>query len=71
LVQIRSQRLRSLHQDEDAPYADIDLIKEEVVAARRLFNDQGWPAIDVTRRSIEETAAAILQLLTKRQADRG
>jgi regulator of PEP synthase PpsR (kinase-PPPase family) len=71
LVQVRSQRLRSLQQDEDADYADIDLIKAEVVAARRLFNDQGWPAIDVTRRSIEETAAAILQLLTKRQADRG
>lgn len=71
LVQVRSQRLRSLQQDEDADYADIDLIKAEVVAARRLFNDQGWPSIDVTRRSIEETAAAILQLLTKRQADRG
>jgi [pyruvate, water dikinase]-phosphate phosphotransferase / [pyruvate, water dikinase] kinase len=71
LVQVRSQRLRSLQQDEDADYADIDLIKAEVVAARRLFNDQGWPSIDVTRRSIEETAAAILQLLTKQQADRG
>jgi regulator of PEP synthase PpsR (kinase-PPPase family) len=71
LVQIRSNRLRSLQQDEESDYADIDLIKAEVVAARRLFNDQQWPTIDVTRRSIEETAAAILQLLTKRQADRG
>ena len=41
--------------------------KDEVVKARRLFGERGWPVIDVTRRSIEETAAAILQLYTQRR----
>ena len=42
-------------------YADLERITEEVRNARRLFNNNGWPVIDVTRRSVEETAAAILQ----------
>jgi regulator of PEP synthase PpsR (kinase-PPPase family) len=46
-------------------YADIDQITDEVRNARRLFASNGWPVIDVTRRSVEETAAAILQYYTK------
>ena len=46
-------------------YADIDQITDEVRNARRLFASNGWPVIDVTRRSVEETAAAILQDYTK------
>ena len=42
-------------------YADIEKITEEVRNARRLFRNNGWPVIDVTRRSVEETAAGILQ----------
>ena len=42
-------------------YADIEQITEEVRNARRLFKTNGWPVIDVTRRSVEETAAGILQ----------
>ena len=42
-----------------------------MTAARRLFGEQGWPAIDVTRRSIEETATAIYQLYRNRMAERG
>jgi len=38
-------------------------VREEVATARRLCNDHGWPVIDVTRRSIEETAATIIQML--------
>ena len=45
---------------------DIDAIKEEVLNARRLFDAKGWPKIDVTRRSIEETAAAVISLHTRR-----
>jgi regulator of PEP synthase PpsR (kinase-PPPase family) len=41
-------------------------VQTEVTAARRLCHDHKWPMIDVTRRSIEETAAAILKLLAKR-----
>ena len=42
-------------------YADIEQITEEMRNARRLFSNNGWPVIDVTRRSVEETAAGILQ----------
>lgn len=62
LVQIRRNRLLSLHQTQETDYIDPELVKEEVAQARRLFNKRGWPIIDVSRRSIEETAAAILTL---------
>jgi regulator of PEP synthase PpsR (kinase-PPPase family) len=53
-------------QDKDnEDYADIGQITDEVRNARRLFASNGWPVIDVTRRSVEETAAAILQYYTK------
>ena len=43
-------------------YADFEQVREETLAARRVFAEHGWPVIDVTRRSVEETASAILQL---------
>jgi regulator of PEP synthase PpsR (kinase-PPPase family) len=61
LVQVRRNRVRMLNQAE-TEYTDLETVKEEVAAARRLYTRQGWPVIDVTRRSIEETAAAIMQL---------
>ncbi len=60
LAQIRTNRLRSINEDEDGDYTDIDLIKDEVKQCRRYCNGRGWQTIDVTRRSIEETAASIL-----------
>jgi regulator of PEP synthase PpsR (kinase-PPPase family) len=71
LSQVRAQRLRALNQAEDSPYADIEQVKAELIAARRLFAEQSWPVIDVTRRSVEETAAVILELMTRRQANAG
>lgn len=65
LVEIRRNRLRMLHQDVETDYVDLERVTEEVLAARRLFAKQGWPVIDVTRRSIEEVAAAILQQLSR------
>jgi [pyruvate, water dikinase]-phosphate phosphotransferase / [pyruvate, water dikinase] kinase len=62
LLQVRRNRLRQMEHDADTSYTDIDDIRTEVMAARRFITDQGWPVIDVTRRSIEETAAAVLQL---------
>jgi regulator of PEP synthase PpsR (kinase-PPPase family) len=62
LVQIRRNRLLALRQDEETEYIDADAVRDEVKAARRLFSAREWPVIDVTRRSIEETAAAILNL---------
>ncbi|MCG2842570.1 kinase/pyrophosphorylase [Sandaracinobacter sp. RS1-74] len=49
-----------------ANYTDPETIAREVAAARRLFADRGWPAIDVTRRSIEETAAELVNMLSMR-----
>ena len=60
LVHIRTNRLRSIKENEETDYTNIDLIKEEVVACKKLCAKNKWPVIDVTRRSIEETAAAIL-----------
>lgn len=62
IVQIRQNRLLSLNADDDTSYVDKDAVAEEIAASRRLFARHGWPVIDVTRRSIEETAAAILDL---------
>ena len=66
LVEIRRSRLRSLGRGEDTDYVDPDAVTSEVKEARRLFSRAGWPVIDVSRRSIEETAAAILQLHARR-----
>lgn len=68
LVQIRRNRLQLLAHHQDTDYTDIESVKREVQAARRLFAERGWPVIDVTRRSIEETATAILQLLAQRRS---
>jgi regulator of PEP synthase PpsR (kinase-PPPase family) len=67
LVQLRRNRLTMLAQDSETEYTDLETVKDEVVKARRLFGERGWPVIDVTRRSIEETAAAILQLYMQRR----
>ena len=67
LVEVRRSRLHFL--DKDVPgYADPDHVRDEVNNARRLFADRNWPVIDMTRRSIEEAAAAILQLYSQRQS---
>jgi regulator of PEP synthase PpsR (kinase-PPPase family) len=65
LVQVRRNRLRLLSQDEETDYVDPDMVRREVIQARRLCGEHHWPIIDVTRRSIEETAATILQLLSQ------
>ncbi len=66
LIQVRRNRLSMLHHEERTDYTDIEAVRAEVATARRLFAERHWPVIDVTRRSIEETAAAILKLLARR-----
>ena len=68
LIQIRRNRLLSLNETRESTYVDVDAVREETVRARRLFEAQGWPVIDVTRRSVEETAAAIINLINTRNA---
>lgn len=71
LIQVRRNRLLSLNQAPDTPYVDASQVAREVQYARRMFADNGWPVIDVTRRSIEETAAAIINLLKEREPPTG
>lgn len=66
LIQVRRNRLLSLNQSPDTAYVIEEHVQEEVSFARRLIADQGWPTIDVTRRSIEEAAAAIINLFNER-----
>jgi regulator of PEP synthase PpsR (kinase-PPPase family) len=65
LIQIRRNRLLSLKEDRDSSYIDHEAVREEVVRARRLYERQGWPVIDVTRRSVEETAAQVINILNR------
>jgi len=68
LVQVRRNRLLSLNQSPATDYVDQERVTREVQYARRMFGDNGWPVIDVTRRSIEETAAAIIKLYNEHRA---
>ena len=64
LVQIRRARLSVDNRDPDTDYADIDSVRKEVMLAKKFFKQNGWPVIDATRRSIEEIATMIVQLLS-------
>jgi hypothetical protein len=66
LVQIRRNRLLALNQAPETDYVDIEAVNAELAFARRIFADNDWPVIDVTRRSIEETAFAIVKLCNER-----
>lgn len=68
LVQIRRNRLLSLNQEPDTDYVDVEAVSREIAYARRMFADNAWPTIDVTRRSIEEAAAAIINMYNERHA---
>ena len=63
IIQIRRNRLEALNGDPASDYVDRVAVAQEIAQSRRLFSQQGWPVIDVSKRSIEETSAAILDLL--------
>ncbi|WP_203291099.1 pyruvate, water dikinase regulatory protein [Maricaulis parjimensis] len=67
IVQIRRNRLLSLNEDRDTDYIDDFAVKDEILHAKRLYAKYKWPTIDVTRRSIEETAAKIINLLNEKR----
>ena len=62
LVEIRKNRLNSLKENTNKQYTDLDLVKKEVDAAKNTFKKYKWPTIDVTRKSVEETAASIIKI---------
>ena len=74
LIDIRKTRLQSLQQDVRMNYVQEEHVQDEIEEARRFFRQNGWPVIDVTRRSVEETAALIIQYrqrqVEKREAER-
>jgi regulator of PEP synthase PpsR (kinase-PPPase family) len=70
LVEIRRQRLKLLDQDEDTDYVNLEAVSQEINEARRLYAKNGWPTINVSRKSIEETAAQIISLYQRRAEDR-
>lgn len=67
LIAVRRNRLLSLNQAPETDYVDSEAVSREVAFARRLFADNGWPVIDMTRRSIEEAAAAIIGFYNARE----
>ena len=62
LVQIRRQRMKLLGQDKETDYVELEQVRQEILEARKLFAKSRWPVIDVTRRSIEETASEIFEI---------
>jgi regulator of PEP synthase PpsR (kinase-PPPase family) len=70
LIQVRQNRLLSMGDRDNDTYIDRQAVTDEVAFARRLSAKFNWALLDVTRRSIEETAAAILKLFTDRQRQR-
>jgi regulator of PEP synthase PpsR (kinase-PPPase family) len=69
LVTVRRNRLATLKEERATSYVDEESVRAEVLHAQKLYEKHGWPVIDVTRRSIEETAAAVLNLLAERRRE--
>ena len=62
LVDLRKNRMSSLRETTNKTYTDLDKIKKEVEEAKKTFKKYKWPTIDVTRKSVEETAASIIKI---------
>ncbi len=62
LYDLRKNRLTSLKEDQNSEYINIDKIKDELINARKIFKENNWPTIDVTRKSVEETAASVIKI---------
>ena len=62
LYDLRKNRLTSLKEDQNSEYVNIDKIRDELDSARKIFKENNWPTIDVTRKSVEETAASVIKI---------
>ena len=62
LADLRKNRMNSLREKENIEYTDLENIKKEVLNAKKTFQKYKWPSIDVTRKSVEETAASIIKI---------
>ncbi len=70
LISIRRNRLLNLNENRESTYVETDSVRDEILRARRMFEKHRWPMIDVTRRSIEETAAQVVNLLNEARSER-
>jgi len=66
LIQVRRNRLSTMGENRDTDYVEVDSVRAEINSTRKLFEQYDWPSLDVSRRSIEETAAAINNLIAER-----
>ena len=62
LVDLRKNRMQSIKDNENTEYTNLDIVQKEMEDARKLFQKYKWPSIDVTRKSVEETAASVLKI---------
>ena len=62
LVDLRKNRMQSIKDNESTEYTSLDIVQKEMEDARKLFQKYKWPSIDVTRKSVEETAASVLKI---------
>jgi len=62
LVDLRKNRMNTIKETENTKYTSIENIKKEIIEAKKTFQKYRWPSIDVTRKSVEETAASIIKI---------
>ena len=62
LVDLRKNRMQSIKDNENTEYTNLETVRKEMEDARKLFQKYKWPSIDVTRKSVEETAASVLKI---------
>jgi regulator of PEP synthase PpsR (kinase-PPPase family) len=62
LVDLRKNRMSLLRENENKKYTNIENIRKEILDAKKTFQKYNWPSIDVTRKSVEETAASIIKI---------
>ena len=62
LADIRKNRMTSLRENENKSYTNLEIIKKEIDESKKTFKKYRWPAIDVTRKSVEETAASVIKI---------
>ena len=62
LLDLRKNRMNSLRETEPIDYTNLETISKEVEGAKKMFKKYNWPVIDVTRKSVEETAASIIKI---------
>lgn len=69
LINVRRNRLATMKETRETSYVDEQSVRAEILHAQKVFEREGWPVIDVTRRSVEETAAAVLNLIAEKRRD--